>query len=74
MEHYTKVRNILIGVLVLNLMVAFARMGYGYSINSSSLIADGVHALSDGFSNVIGLIGLWIASRPADKKYPYGCF
>ena len=53
-------------------MVAFVRMGYGYSIHSSSMIADGVHALSDGFSNVIGLIGLWIASRPADKKYPYG--
>jgi len=72
MKYYKKIRTVLLIVLVINLGVAFARMGFGYAINSSSMIADGVHALSDGFSNVIGLIGLWIASRPADKKFPYG--
>ncbi len=72
MKYYKKIRNVLLAVLVINLAVAFLRMGFGYTIHSSSMIADGVHALSDGLSNVIGLLGLWIASRPADKKYPYG--
>lgn len=72
MEHYSKIRNVLLIVLGINLCVAFARMGFGYWIHSSSMIADGIHALSDGFSNVIGLLGLWIAARPADKNFPYG--
>lgn len=72
MKYYKNIRNVLLAVLVINLGVAFARMGFGYSIHSSSMIADGVHALSDGLSNVIGLLGLWVASRPADKRYPYG--
>src|SRR3989338_1132105 len=72
MKHYRKIQVILIGIFAINISVAFARMGFGYTIHSSSMIADGVHALSDGLSNVVGFIGLWIASRPADKKYPYG--
>jgi len=71
-KYYKQIRNVLVIVLVVNLGVAFARIGFGYTIHSSSMIADGVHALSDGLSNVVALIGLWIASRPADKKFPYG--
>ena len=72
MEHYSKIRKVLLVVLVINVAVAIARLLFGYAIDSSSMIADGVHAFSDGFSNVIGLLGLWIASRPADKHFPYG--
>ncbi len=72
MKYYTQIRNVLLVVLLINLTVSFTRMFFGYSIHSSSMIADGVHALSDGLSNVVGLIGIWIASRPADEKFPYG--
>ena len=34
--------------------------------------ADGFHSLFDGASNVIGLVGMWFASRPADDEHPYG--
>jgi cation diffusion facilitator family transporter len=36
------------------------------------MTADGFHSFSDGSSNVIGLVGIWIASRPIDENHPYG--
>jgi len=36
------------------------------------MTADGFHSFSDGSSNIIGLIGIWIASRPIDESHPYG--
>ncbi len=36
------------------------------------MMADGFHSLSDGSSNIVGLIGIWFASKPVDKDYPYG--
>jgi divalent metal cation (Fe/Co/Zn/Cd) transporter len=44
----------------------------GYSISSTSMIADGFHSFSDGSSNIIGLIGTAIAAKPADESHPYG--
>ena len=69
---YTPVRRVLWQVLWLNLAVAFAKMGWGWLIGSVSLSADGYHSLFDGLSNVIALIGLWVAAHPADANHPYG--
>ncbi len=44
----------------------------GWLIHSASMTADGFHSLSDGFSNIMGLFGIWIASRPIDETHPYG--
>lgn len=69
---YTPVRRVLWQVLWLNLLVAFAKMGYGFWIGSVSLTADGYHSFFDGLSNVIALIGLWVAAHPPDENHPYG--
>lgn len=66
------VRRVLVWVLVLNVGVALAKLGYGLLIDSVSVTADGFHSLFDGASNIIGLIGLSVASRPADRGHPYG--
>ena len=55
-EHYNKVRSILILVLILNWVVALAKIFYGLFTHFSSMTADGFHSLSDGTSNIIGLI------------------
>ncbi len=72
MEQMKLVRRILWIILLFNLGVALAKVGYGYATRSLSMTADGFHSLSDSASNVIGLIGVWIASRPADADHPYG--
>jgi cation diffusion facilitator family transporter len=63
---------VLVTVLVLNVAVALAKLGWGYFIGSVSMVADGFHSLFDGASNVIGLVGLGLAARPADRDHPYG--
>lgn len=65
-------RRVLWGVLWLNLLVAAAKLAYGMWIGSVSLTADGYHSMFDGLSNVIALIGLWVAAHPPDHNHPYG--
>ncbi len=71
-ERYLKIRRVLIYVLFLNWGVAAAKLLYGWLTRSASMTADGFHSFSDGSSNIIGLIGIWIASRPIDETHPYG--
>jgi len=72
MDRYAEIRKILTLVLVLNLVVAFAKIIYGSMTNTLSMQSDGYHSLFDGVSNVVGLLGIQIASRPPDKNHPYG--
>lgn len=62
----------LLVVLGLNLAVAAAKLAYGLITRSVAMQADGLHSFFDGTSNVIGLVGMWFASRPADPSHPYG--
>src|SRR4030042_4187683 len=71
-ERYLKIRWVLIYVLFLNWGVASAKLFYGWLILSASMTADGFPSFSDGSSNIMGLIGIWIASRPIDETHPYG--
>lgn len=71
-DNYEKVKLVLWIILFANLGVAAIKILVGYLINSDSLSTDGIHSLSDGMSNVVGLIGITIASRPVDKDHPYG--
>lgn len=59
-------------VLILNLAVAFAKIIYGTLSGALSMTADGYHSLFDGVSNIVGLVGSFIAARPPDKEHPYG--
>ena len=71
-EHYRNVRSILFWVLILNWAVAFAKIFYGLISHITSMTADGFHSLSDGSSNIIGLIGIRLACQPKDQDHPYG--
>jgi cation diffusion facilitator family transporter len=68
----SQVRKVLVYTLILNSLVAFAKVFYGYVTNSIAMTSDGFHSLFDGVSNVVGLIGIWIASHPPDRDHPYG--
>jgi cation diffusion facilitator family transporter len=71
-QHYGKIRRILIIVLILNWAVAAAKIIYGFITRCQSMTADGFHSLSDGTSNLIGLVGIHLACRPTDEDHPYG--
>ncbi|MBU0548439.1 MAG: cation diffusion facilitator family transporter [Candidatus Omnitrophica bacterium] len=71
-KHYQRIRKILLIILALNWLVALIKIVYGLSSRCSSMTADGFHSLSDGTSNVIGLLGIHFACQPVDKDHPYG--
>ena len=70
--YYSTVRRILIIIFVLNIVVALVKGAYGLFTNSLSMTTDGLHSLFDSTSNIIGLVGIALASRPPDKEHPYG--
>jgi cation diffusion facilitator family transporter len=71
-DRYTAVAGVLVRVLVLNLIVALAKIGFGYLTGAISILSDGFHSLTDGASNVVGLIGVYASRRPPDEDHPYG--
>ncbi|MCC6544535.1 MAG: cation transporter [Nitrospirae bacterium] len=72
MNSYVSVRKILTYTLLLNMIAALAKLIYGHISGSLSMVADGYHSFFDGTSNVIGLVGIWLAYNPPDKDHPYG--
>ncbi len=71
-QKFRKIQRAFIYALILNLVVAFAKISYGTLTGALSMIADGYHSLFDGISSVIGLAGSFIASHPPDRDHPYG--
>lgn len=71
-ERYRSVRTILWVIMGLNLAVALAKYLYGTATGSVSMRADGIASVFDAASNIIGLLGLALAARPADANHPYG--
>ncbi len=67
-----EIRRVLVGTLVLNVLVAILKLVYGTLTHTLALRADGFHSLTDGTSNVLGLVGVWWSVRPPDPKHPYG--
>jgi cation diffusion facilitator family transporter len=71
-DRYSEVSRILFKVLLLNLGVAIAKIAFGYATGAISILSDGFHSLTDGASNIVGLVGVRAAGRPADADHPYG--
>lgn len=71
-ERARSIRRVLLFTLLLNALVASMKLVVGTLTNTLSVRADGFHSLTDGLSNLVGLVGIWWASRPPDAKHPYG--
>jgi cation diffusion facilitator family transporter len=69
---YDAVAGVLLRVLLLNLLVAAAKIAFGYASGAISILSDGFHSLTDAASNVAGLIGVAAARQPPDEDHPYG--
>lgn len=66
------IKRVLWAIFFLNLAVALAKYVYGLVSHSASMQADGIHSIFDSFGNLIGIVGITIAARPADDSHPYG--
>jgi len=71
-SRYGEVRTVLVRILFLNLLVAVAKVVFGYSSGTISILSDGFHSLTDAASNVASLVGMRAAHKPPDANHPYG--
>ncbi len=69
---YNAAKKVLWIILFANFLVAAVKIGVGMASKSQSVIADGIHSFADGSSNIVGLVGIWLASKPRDTQHPYG--
>lgn len=58
--------------IIVNVLLSVFKLLAGILANSSSMISDSVHSLSDVFSTIIVIIGLKIGNKEADYEHPYG--
>lgn len=59
--------SIFINVFIISMEIIAGLIG-----NSISLVASGIHAISDLFTDVFSLVGAKISRKPADKEHPFG--
>jgi len=55
-----------------NAILAGGKIFIGYISNSSAILAEGFHSLTDIFSSIIGYLGIKTSEKPVDEKHPYG--
>jgi len=60
--------------ILANVILAGGKITVGIFSNSASVLAEGIHSLTDVFSSLISFFGIKISKKPADKKHPYGHF
>lgn len=58
--------------IVINLGLTFLQVTAGFFGHSQSLMADGLHSLSDLLADFLVLFANWHGNRHADEKHPYG--
>ena len=71
-DRYTAVTRVLARVLILNLVVAIAKIALGAATGAVSVLSDGFHSLTDSASNIVAMVGVRIARQPPDADHPYG--
>ena len=67
-----RIRWVLIITMLLNFLATGIKLAAGFATGALSVVADGLDSLFDGISNLVGLVGLNVASRPPDSNHPYG--
>lgn len=68
----SEIAKVLWQILFLNLLVSAGKATWGLISGSTAMLADGIHSLTDGSSNVVALIAMKAASKPVDEDHPYG--
>ncbi|WP_432404273.1 cation diffusion facilitator family transporter [Wukongibacter sp. M2B1] len=58
--------------IVINIALAVAKVLSGILLNSTAILADGIHTISDVGSSIGIIIGFFISRKPEDREHQYG--
>ncbi len=71
-DQLTQIRRVTVVGALVNLFLTIIKIFVGLSSSSMSLVADGIHSLSDLATDAAIWIGVRFWSAPPDKNHPYG--
>lgn len=71
-NRYSQILKIVWIIFFLNLIVAVTKIILGIYTKSASISADGFHSTGDAMDNIIGIVGISLASKPKDRDHAYG--
>ncbi len=57
---------------IANVFLTVVKVVAGALVNSTALVADGIHSLIDVFGSILVWMGIKIANKPPDELHPYG--
>lgn len=67
-----EIRTVTLAGMFINIFLTIVKVVVGYIGNSQSVIADGIHSLSDCSTDIAVLVGLKYWNQPPDECHPYG--
>lgn len=71
-DRYQETKKVTLVGAAVNLFLSVIKILFGYIAQSQSLIADGIHSLSDLISDGMVLVAAKHSHREADEDHPYG--
>lgn len=72
MDRISDIKRVTVVGLLINLGLCIAKLTAGVVGNSQSVIADGIHSISDMITDMAVLVGARFWLEPADQRHPYG--
>ncbi|MBM4103797.1 MAG: cation transporter [Planctomycetes bacterium] len=68
----SQIRRVTVFGIWINVTLTLLKMIVGVMVGSLSLVADGVHSLSDFATDIALLVGVYFGSKKPDEKHPFG--
>lgn len=65
-------RKVVVAALAGNVAIAGCKFAAAYASRSTSTLAEAVHSLADTGNQALLLVGMSLAARPADERFPFG--
>lgn len=65
-------RKVVLAALAGNVAIAACKLAAAYLSHSTATLAEAVHSLADTGNQALLLVGMRLAMRPADERFPFG--
>src|ERR1700732_3676636 len=65
-------RKVVLAALAGNAVIAACKLAAAILSPSTATLAEGVHSFADSGNQALLLVGMHLATRPADKRHPFG--
>jgi cation diffusion facilitator family transporter len=65
-------RKVVLAALAGNVAIAACKFAAAYASHSTATLAEAVHSLADTGNQALLLVGMHLAVRPADPRFPFG--